>query len=98
LGQSPLIFASSSGISVSGPHTSQAGYSAVQDRSTQMDRSTREMGQGDQRQFIDYHAGFQHGFEQGFKQGQVTAAMQQGQGTTGQGSSQPPQRDRGGQQ
>lgn len=85
-----------------GQQSSEAGYYAPQDRSaSQMERSTRQMGQGDQRRIIDaYQAGYQKGFEQGFKQIQAVAAFHQGLGTTdqGQGSSQPPQRDRGGQQ
>lgn len=83
-----------------GQQSSQAGYSVSQDRSTSpIDRSTRQIGQGEHRLVIDaYQAGYQHGFEQGFKQSQAIAAMRQGQGTMGQGSSQPPQQSRGGQQ
>jgi uncharacterized Ntn-hydrolase superfamily protein len=83
-----------------GQQSSQAGYSAAQDRSTSdANRSARQVGQGDEGRLIDaYHAGYQKGLEQGFKQSQATGAMQQGQGTMGQGSSQPPQQDRRGQQ
>ena len=88
----------------------QGGRPGPQDRSMmgQMDRSMMGQtgqtdrsttGQGDQSRLMDaYQAGYRHGLEQGFKQTQAAlAAMGQGQGTA-QGSSQPPQQYRGGQQ
>ncbi|HEX7967143.1 MAG TPA: peptidoglycan-binding domain-containing protein [Stellaceae bacterium] len=82
----------------------QAAQLAPQGRATRqmggpmMGGPTSQTGQADQSQVIDaYQAGYQHGFQQGFRQSEMMAAVRQGQGTA-QGSSQPPQQYRGGQQ